>query len=159
MGWAQFMPSNYRRLAVDFDRDGKRDLWSASDAIGSIAHYFIDYRPETRWRRGEPLIVPARLTGPLPDTVKPNEKNTRYSIAQLRKAGVEPATQLPETMEVGLIELQLDPGGPADKEYWIGLPNFYSVMSYNPRIYYAMTVSRLATEMAREAANLDPYAQ
>jgi len=46
-----------------------------------------------------------------------------------------------------------------DKEYWIGLPNFYSVMSYNPRIYYAMTVSRLAAAMSAEAAKLDPDMQ
>ena len=159
MGWAQFMPSNYRRLAVDFDGDGHRDLWTAADAIGSIANYFVGYRAETRWHRGEPLIVPARLTQPLAESVQRNGKNVGYTIAQLRAAGVEPGAHLPQNLAVGLIELQLDPGTPADKEYWIGLPNFYSVMSYNPRVYYAMTVSRLASAMATEAARLDPEAQ
>lgn len=159
MGWAQFMPSNYRRLAVDFDGDGRRDLWSAADAIGSIARYFIDYKPELRWHRGEPLIVPARRVKPLPADIVVNAKNVGYTVAQLRSAGIEPGAQLPANLAVGLIELQLDPGGPADKEYWIGLPNFYSVMSYNPRVYYAMTVSRLAAAMATEAAKLDPDLQ
>lgn len=155
MGWAQFMPSNYRRLAVDFDGDGRRDLWSAADAIGSIARYFVEYRPATRWRRGEPLIVTARLTRPLDDAIQRNGKNVAYTVRQLRAAGVEPGAQLPPDLQVGLIELQLDPGGAGDKEYWLGLPNFYSVMSYNPRVYYAMTVSRLASAMAEAAAKLD----
>jgi membrane-bound lytic murein transglycosylase B len=40
MGLGQFMPSSFRRLAVDFDGDGRRDLWSPEDAIGSVANYF-----------------------------------------------------------------------------------------------------------------------
>jgi membrane-bound lytic murein transglycosylase B len=40
MGLGQFMPSSFRKLAIDFDHDGRRDLWHAEDAIGSVAHYF-----------------------------------------------------------------------------------------------------------------------
>ncbi|NOT84542.1 MAG: lytic murein transglycosylase [Methylococcaceae bacterium] len=40
MGFGQFMPSSFRRLAVDFNKDGQRNLWHQEDAIGSIAHYF-----------------------------------------------------------------------------------------------------------------------
>jgi membrane-bound lytic murein transglycosylase B len=40
MGYGQFMPSSFRRLAVDFNHDGRRDLWNSKDAIGSVAHYF-----------------------------------------------------------------------------------------------------------------------
>jgi membrane-bound lytic murein transglycosylase B len=40
MGYGQFMPSSFRRLAVDFNNDGRRDLWHQHDAIGSVAHYF-----------------------------------------------------------------------------------------------------------------------
>ncbi len=40
MGYGQFMPSSFRRLAVDFNNDGRRDLWHQDDAIGSVAHYF-----------------------------------------------------------------------------------------------------------------------
>jgi membrane-bound lytic murein transglycosylase B len=40
MGYGQFMPSSFRRLAVDFNNDGRRDLWHQADAIGSVAHYF-----------------------------------------------------------------------------------------------------------------------
>jgi membrane-bound lytic murein transglycosylase B len=40
MGLGQFMPSSFRNLAVDFNNDGKRDLWQPADAIGSVANYF-----------------------------------------------------------------------------------------------------------------------
>lgn len=40
MGLGQFMPSSYRRLAVDFDNNGRSDIWDPTDAIGSVAHYF-----------------------------------------------------------------------------------------------------------------------
>jgi membrane-bound lytic murein transglycosylase B len=40
MGYGQFMPSSFRRLAVDFNNDGRRDLWHPKDAVGSVANYF-----------------------------------------------------------------------------------------------------------------------
>jgi membrane-bound lytic murein transglycosylase B len=51
MGLGQFMPSSFRNLAVDFDGDGKRNLWQSRDAIGSVAHYFN----ESGWRMNEPI--------------------------------------------------------------------------------------------------------
>lgn len=145
MGWAQFMPSNYRRLAVDFDGDGKRDLWQASDAIGSIARYLVDYDRARSWRRGEPLMVPARLKRALPAEVLVNQSRATHTADALAALGIESAAELPPGTPVGIIRLDLDDG----VEWWLGLHNFYSVMSYNPRVYYAMTVSLLAQEMAR----------
>lgn len=51
MGLGQFMPSSFRRLAVDFDKNGRRDLWQAEDAIGSVAHYFS----RSGWRFNSPV--------------------------------------------------------------------------------------------------------
>ena len=50
LGVPQFLPSSYRRLAVDFDADGRRDLWSHADAIGSIGNYYRSYG----WASGQP---------------------------------------------------------------------------------------------------------
>lgn len=141
MGASQFMPSNYRRLAVDFDGNGRRDLWTLPDAIGSVAHYLNEYRPELAWRRGEPMLVRARIGTPVPEGLERNGKRPTAYIHQLAQLEIVPEIPLPPSLFVGLVELPLDDGS---LEYWLALPNFYSVMTYNPRTFYAMAVSRLA---------------
>lgn len=142
MGAAQFMPSNYRRLAVDFDGDGRRDLWTLPDAIGSIARYLTQYDAGRAWRRGEPLVVKARLTGArLAEGTAVNTRQVTHTAADLPRLGLEAAAELPAGTPVGIIELNLDDDG---REYWIGFSNFYSVMTYNPRVFYGMAVTQLA---------------
>ena len=51
MGLGQFMPSSYRRLAVDFDHNGRCDIWQPTDAIGSVAHYFA----RSGWQFNNPV--------------------------------------------------------------------------------------------------------
>jgi lytic murein transglycosylase len=69
LGQPQFMPSSYLEHAVDFDGDGRRDIWgSVSDTLASIAHYLEQYH----WERGRgwgyevkvPASVPCSLEGP-----------------------------------------------------------------------------------------------
>lgn len=55
MGYGQFMPSSFRKLAVDFDHDGHRDLWQTDDAVGSVAHYFAQHG----WQFNAPVTQPA----------------------------------------------------------------------------------------------------
>jgi membrane-bound lytic murein transglycosylase B len=145
MGAAQFMPSNYRRLALDFDGDGRRDLWSLPDAIGSIAYYLTAYRPALAWQRGQPLIVPASVGTPPPEALPRNGKQPIAYVDQLAQLDIRGAVELPPSLFVGLIELPLEDGS---LEYWLGLPNFYSVMTYNPRTFYAMAVAQLAARIA-----------
>ena len=144
MGLAQFMPSNYRSLAVDFDGDGRTDLWSPADAIGSIANYLVNYDPQRSWHRGQALLAGVESTTPPPDSVMRNAKLPPQTIAALRQAGVAAPAALPGEMPAGLLELSHNSGAP---EYWIALPNFYAVMSYNPRVFYAMAVTSLAYEL------------
>ncbi|WP_020648975.1 lytic murein transglycosylase B [Solimonas variicoloris] len=154
MGDAQFMPSNYRRLALDYDGDGQRDLWSLPDAIGSIANYFTHYQPDWRWRRGEPVAVPATLKGDaLPKGAVANSRDNFYRVGDLVRAGLAPAMELPADTLVGIVELPLDDGG---REYWLAFPNFYSIMTYNPRIFYAMAVAQLAQRVEAAAGATAP---
>jgi membrane-bound lytic murein transglycosylase B len=55
MGYGQFMPSSFRRLAIDFNNDGRRDLWDPHDAIGSVAHYFS----KNGWHYNSPVARPS----------------------------------------------------------------------------------------------------
>jgi membrane-bound lytic murein transglycosylase B len=148
VGYAQFMPSNYRRLAVDFDGDGRVDLWTVPDAIGSIANYLVRYRPEVAWQRGEPVTLPLRRFEVRAAQVSFNQRRPDYTLAQLATLGAEPTRQPAGNPRAGLVELRRDQG----REFWIALTNFYSIMSYNPRVFYAMAVAHLADEIERAAA-------
>ncbi len=142
MGAAQFMPSNYRRLAVDFNGDGKTDLWNLQDAIGSVARYFTEYDEERRWQPGQPVMAPATFDGDRDDL----EINPRYAdstVEGLAEEGLRGPDGLQNNLPAGALELVADEGS----EWWIGLPNFFAVMSYNPRVYYAMSVTQLAQEL------------
>ena len=58
MGLGQFMPSSFRRLAVDFDNNGRRDIWQPEDAIGSVAHYFS----RSGWHLNSPVAKQAGIS-------------------------------------------------------------------------------------------------
>ena len=56
MGAPQFMPSNYRRYAVDADADGRIDLWTNwSDVCASVGNYLKEHG----WNPGEPVLSEA----------------------------------------------------------------------------------------------------
>jgi membrane-bound lytic murein transglycosylase B len=62
MGQPQFLPSSYLRYAIDFDGDGRADIWtSAPDVLGSIANYLQKFG----WRAGLPwgfeVVVPQKF--------------------------------------------------------------------------------------------------
>jgi len=136
MGISQFISSSYRHYAVDFNNDRRRDLWRAADAIGSVANYFKKHK----WKRGGDVAVPAQVSGSrfasMADTTA---KSPRYTINQLRDAGVRPLGRF-WSAKVSLIKLV----GTRDTEYWIGGENFYTITRYNHSPKYAMAVHQLA---------------
>jgi len=140
MGLGQFMPSSYRRYAVDGDGDGRRDLFaSKKDAFASIANYFIGHG----WQPGNPVFVRANA---LPDAApfKPENWEAKYSLAELAAKGYTPAggaADLPATL------LTLD--GAQGVEHWIGFKNFWVITRYNRSPMYAMAVWQLAQEIAQ----------
>lgn len=135
MGLGQFMPSSFLKFAVDFDGDGQRDLWNPVDAIGSIANYFAGHG----WRPGEPVVVPASVSGPAPEGLEFGF-DTHYSLATLAGHGIRPAARFPDSGGVRLLRLSTLAGD----EYWLGLDNFYVITRYNHSTHYAMAVHQLA---------------
>lgn len=136
MGGAQFISSSYRHYAVDFDGDGKRDLWdSAADMIGSVANYFSTHG----WRPGETVVVPAEVDGEeyqqLDATLKPN-----YTVGGLRNFGIEPAERLADETPAALLVLETENG----HDIWLGLHNFYVISRYNHSALYSMAAYQLA---------------
>ena len=140
IGIPQFLPSSYRRYAVDFDGDGKRDLVkSTADAIGSVANYYRSHG----WRAGEVIAVPAEVgpegaTALLELGVKPQLK-----VGELKRRGVSPTAPVEEGPEAALITAESE-NGPS---YWLGLNNFYVITRYNRSINYALVVDELAREL------------
>ncbi|HEU0196332.1 MAG TPA: lytic murein transglycosylase [Nevskiaceae bacterium] len=152
IGDAQFMPGNYLKFGVDFDADGSVNLWSVPDAIGSIANYLAHFDPRRAWQRGMPLIRPAQAPAQIPQNVVVNSLYPTTTIAGLSAAGIGPAEELalPGRLRAGYVHLTGAGGWPAN---WLVLPNFYSVMAYNPSTYYAMGVAQLAHALVAEQSD------
>jgi membrane-bound lytic murein transglycosylase B len=143
MGIPQFLPSSYRRFAVDFDGDGKADLASAADAIGSVANYYRAHG----WQPGESVVVPVQESGAEAGDLIGMGIKPRLKVAELQRRGVRPAAPVEETVEAALITAETE-SGPG---YWLGLNNFYVITRYNRSINYALAVYELAQELRRLA--------
>jgi len=142
MGLPQFIPSSYRAYAVDFDGDGRRNLWESKvDAIGSVGNYFKQHG----WKIGEPVALTTRITAGMPRGIVPaGRKPVKPSISfdRLEAAGIIAAARLPGTTRVTLICLQTP-----EPEYWLGLENFYVITRYNHSNLYAMAVYQLSRKI------------
>ena len=137
MGLGQFMPSSYREYAVDFDGNGRRDLWhSLPDALASVANYLHRHG----WRAGEAIAVQARVDtdGAVPET---RDGKPGRTIDALESAGIAPQSrELSRSRKATIIELETKTG----TEYWLGLHNFYVLTRYNRSHLYAMAVLQLS---------------
>jgi membrane-bound lytic murein transglycosylase B len=149
MGLPQFMPSSWARWAVDFDRDGRIDLFaSAEDAIGSVASYFIGHG----WQPGMPTHFPVRLDDARLDLdalLAPDILPT-FSVAAMAALGAEvQGAGAAHTGQLALIELE---NGAAAPSFVAGTANFYAVTRYNWSSYYAMAVIELGQAVAAARA-------
>jgi len=136
MGVPQFLPSSYRKFTVDFDGDGRRDLWkSIPDVIGSVANYYKLHE----WRSGEVVAVPARVSK-TPDDSLVDDITPKTPIAEFRKLGIEPVAPVSDAALAALLPLETESG----MQYWFGFKNFYVITRYNRSTNYAMAVYEIA---------------
>ena len=146
MGMPQFMPSSWSHYAVDFDGDGRIDLFnSTADVIGSVANYFQAFQ----WKTGMPTHYPV--------TVIPGQTDMEallapdilpsFSVSSFMAKGAQLDGQaLQHNGPLALIELR---NGEAQPSYVAGTENFYVVTRYNWSSYYAMAVIELGQAVAR----------
>ena len=140
MGWPQFMPSSWIKYAIDFDGDGKVDLFgSQADVIGSVANYFKSFG----WQSGMPTHFPVSIDGPQADLdglLAPDILPT-FSVNSFTAKGARlEGAALQHTGNLALVELE---NGDAPRSYVAGTDNFYAVTRYNWSSYYAMAVIEL----------------
>jgi lytic murein transglycosylase len=136
-GHTQFMPSSWEKLAVDFDGDGKRNLWGddPSDALASTANYLRHWG----WKTGMPWGLEVRLPEGF-DYVQTTERVVK-PVADWVALGVRPATggELPDHGPGSI----LLPGGARGAAFLI-FPNFQVIEKYNTADAYIIGIGHLA---------------
>ena len=148
MGVPQFISSSYREYAVDFDGDGRRDLFnSTADVIGSVANYlavhgWVANAPVAeRWISG--LDDKPSVRALVSKSLKPKHTaelvtNTGFVSSQIGNA--TRANRLVSVMTMN---------GQRGEEFWVGFQNFYVITRYNHSRLYALAVYQLARALDR----------
>jgi membrane-bound lytic murein transglycosylase B len=145
MGAGQFMPSSYRRYAVDGGSDAKRNLFADwDDIIASVANYFKVHG----WVADGPVLAEAVLQPDAPVTADPGNLALNETVAGLKTKGVTFDTGESSNTPVLLVPAET-PLGPS---YRVGFKNFEVITRYNRSARYAMAVHDLATSIAGRVA-------
>jgi membrane-bound lytic murein transglycosylase B len=141
MGIGQFMPSSFRRYAVDFDGDGRRDIWTNNtDTIGSVANYFRHHG----WQTGQPVISKAQVRPNAVETLLALNFEPQYTLQQLKQKGLLYYGDESNNIDCMFVDLETEFG----TAYWVGFQNYYVITRYNRSKRYAMAVYQLAQEIA-----------
>jgi len=143
MGQPQFLPTSFLKYAVDFDGDGRRDIWnSVPDTLGSIGHYLA----KKGWQRGRDwgfeVYIPANVSCAQegPDLAKP--------ISSWVSDGIERASgKAFPSSETKADGMMLVPAGRNGPEF-IVTPNFYVIKEYNNSDLYALFIGNLADRIS-----------
>ena len=141
MGQSQFMPSSFSSFAVDWDLDGRRDIWtSRGDVFASAANYLA----RAGWRRGLPWGAPVALPAGF-DTGLADSRDTRR-LAEWLAMGVAFVGAPPDAGREEPASLVM-PGGAAGPA-WLVFDNYRTILKWNRSDYFAMSVVTLADAIA-----------
>jgi membrane-bound lytic murein transglycosylase B len=140
-GHPQFLPSSWYRYAVDYDGDGRKNIWkSLPDAFASIANYLA----KNGWQAGQVWAVEASL----PQNFNPQliGKHTVKTVQEWRSLGVQPRLQngLSDQTMASIIQFN---GGPA----FMVFNNFRTLQTWNDSNYYVTTVGYLADQIRKNS--------
>lgn len=137
LGYTQLLPSNYLKFAVDFDGDGKRDIWETpADALASTANYLA----RNGWKRGPTwgyeVVLPKRVSSRLA-----GRRNSR-SISRWKSLGVKRVRgqKFSRGGDRAYLFLPAGKAGPA----LLLMDNFRVIMRYNASHKYALSVAHLS---------------
>ena len=139
MGVPQFMPESYIKLGVDYNNDGKIDLWNSKhDIYASVANYLI----KNGWKKNENIYSNIKIKETYINDIfkKGDVKTILVTEKKLKKILIKENNNQGKKY---LILLSKE-----NKEYKLGYKNFKVIMSYNPSTFYAMVVSTLSERIA-----------
>jgi lytic murein transglycosylase len=139
-GATQFMPTAFKKNAVDFDGDGRRDVVdSVGDILASTANKF----KKDGWRAGETwgyeVEVPSNFNFALADRSK-NMTIGHWEKLGIRRAGGKP---FPRHTDTAFLLVPGGAGGPG----FLMLQNFRVIMRYNPAEAYALAIGHFSDRL------------
>ena len=139
MGQTQFIPTTYETHAVDFDGDGRRDIWNSSaDALASTAHYL----QSSGWKQGQPWGFEVKLPGGFDYALA--DGAVRKSVSEWQQLGVTlPAGSTAPAGAEQLTATLLVPAGYRGPAFLV-LDNFRAILRYNNSSSYALAVALLS---------------
>ncbi len=137
MGQTQFMPSNFKPYAVDFEGHGRRDIWtSVPDAVGSTANFLKKHG----WIAGETWGYEVRLPAGLSGA---SDRSVPFGAWAARGVQRADGGEMPHAGTAALLR----PAGPAGPAFLV-TPNFKVIKSYNNSTSYALGVCLLGDRIA-----------
>lgn len=140
MGAPQFMPESYIKLGVDYNKDGKVDLWNNKyDIYASIANYLV----KNGWKKNEAIYSKIKIKDVYVNDIFKDGDVKTVSIENTRLKKILKGNNLNAGKKY-LILLSKK-----NKEYKLGYKNFKVIMSYNPSTFYAMVVSELSEKISQ----------
>jgi membrane-bound lytic murein transglycosylase B len=148
MGAPQFMPSNYRRYAVDADADGHIDLWTNwPDVCASVGNYLKEHG----WIAGEPVLSEASVAPDKAPGLDGRTLGLSETVESLRTKGVSFDSPLAADAPALLVAAD-----ETDGVHWrVGYNNFYVITTYNHSALYAMAVYELAAAVKQRVLQND----
>jgi len=148
MGAPQFMPSNYRRYAIDASADGRVDLWNNwADVCASVGNYLKEFG----WNAGEPVLSEAAVDADKAAGLDGHKLALEDTVESLQAKGVNFDSALPADSKALLIAAD-EPDG----VHWrVGYNNFYVITRYNHSALYAMAVYELAAAVKQRILEHD----
>lgn len=150
MGHTQFMPSSFMRYAVDYNGDGKKDIWnSVQDALGSTANYLNNFG----WRPGETWGYEVKL--PSGFDFAGARQLERAPLSQWQAMGIQRVSgrPFPRPSDVGRLYMPAGAAGPT----FLLLPNFDVIKRYNNSDSYALAVGHLADRIIGTGGFATPW--
>jgi len=137
MGQCQFMPSTFVKFAVDWDGDGRRDIWrNRADALASAANYLSSegWQGDQTW--GRAVQIPAGLSLDLAGLDK-SRTLAEWSRLGLRGADGKPLPH--RDLRASLVLAEAGKGPP-----FLVYDNFRTIMKWNRSTFFALAVGHLA---------------
>lgn len=143
MGQSQFMPTSFTAYAVDYDGDGRKDIWGTqADVFASVANYLktVGWDCSQRWGREvrDNPKVDVKLRG----------RKVKRELADWKKAGIvqRDGRDIPVVAEMKASLLSVDKKG--DDRTFLTYRNYDTIMHWNRSVYFATSVGMLADKIS-----------